>query len=141
MGSIEPLPNGNVFVGWGSDPYFSEFSASGKTLLDAFLPGSDLSYRAMLEPWVGLPLYPPAGAVRDTAGRATVYASWNGATKVVSWRVLAGSAGGRLAAVKTAAKSGFETAIPLARSYGGYEVEALGAGGSVLATSKPFVSN
>jgi EmrB/QacA subfamily drug resistance transporter len=140
MGSIQPLPNGNVFVGWGSDPYFSEFSHSGATLLDARLPDPDLSYRAMLEPWVGLPLYAPAGAAREQAGRATVYASWNGATQVVSWRVLAGSAGAQLAAVKTAAKSGFETAIPLPRSYGSYEVEALGVGGSVLRTSKPFAT-
>jgi EmrB/QacA subfamily drug resistance transporter len=140
MGDIQPLPNGNVFVGWGSDPYFSEFSASGKTLLDAKLPGSDLSYRATLEPWVGLPLYPPAGAARERAGRATVYASWNGATQVVSWRVLAGSAGTHLAGVKTAARSGFETAISLPRSYGSYEVEALGAGGRVLGTSKPFAT-
>ena len=42
---------------------------SGKPLLDGVLPGSDLSYRATVEPWVGLPLSPPAGAARATRRR------------------------------------------------------------------------
>ena len=67
MGSVEPLPNRNEFVGWGSNPYFSEYDASGRLLLDAKLPGPNLSYRAKLEQWVGLPLYPPAGAARRVA--------------------------------------------------------------------------
>ena len=37
MGNIEPLPGGNEFVGWGSQPYFSEYTASGRMLLDAVL--------------------------------------------------------------------------------------------------------
>ena len=53
MGDTQPLPNGNVMVGWGSEPYFSEYSRSGKLLLDAVWPGSDLTYRATVEPWVG----------------------------------------------------------------------------------------
>ncbi len=67
-----------------------------------------------------------------------MYASWNGATEVVSWRVLAGSAGGRLAAVAGATRSGFETAIPLARSYASFEVQALDAAGRVIGVSRPF---
>src|SRR5277367_2583820 len=46
MGSTQPLSGGKTFVGWGSSPYLSEFTASGKVLLDGVLPGSDLSYRA-----------------------------------------------------------------------------------------------
>ena len=38
MGSLEPLPGGNEFVGWGSANYFSEYNASGQMLLDAKLP-------------------------------------------------------------------------------------------------------
>ena len=64
MGDTQPLPNGNVFVGWGSEPYFSEYSRSGKLLFEGELPGPDLSYRATLEQWVGLPLSPPVGAAR-----------------------------------------------------------------------------
>jgi EmrB/QacA subfamily drug resistance transporter len=138
MGDTEPLPNGNVFVGWGSERYFSEYSHAGKLLLEAEFPAPDLSYRATLQSWVGLPLYPPAGAARQVGGRTTVYASWNGATRVVSWRVLAGSGAGRLAVVATRARSGFETAIPVPPGYASFEVQALAASGRVIGTSRPF---
>jgi EmrB/QacA subfamily drug resistance transporter len=138
MGSMEPLANGNEFVGWGSAPFFSEYDASGQLLLDARLPGSDITYRATLEPWVGLPLDPPGGAARRSGGKTIVYASWNGATQVTSWRVLAGSGPGGQAAVATARKSGFETAIPVSESYKTFTVQALGARGRVLGSSQQF---
>jgi hypothetical protein len=138
MGSIQPLPGGNEFVGWGSAPYFSEYDPSGHFVLDGVFPGHDLSYRARIEPWVGLPLYPPAGAARRTGGHSTVYASWNGATRLAGWRVLAGPSTSQLMPVATAAKSGFETAIPIRGSYASFEVQALDASGKVLGTSKPF---
>jgi EmrB/QacA subfamily drug resistance transporter len=137
MGNVEPLPNGDEFVGWGSAPYFSEFSSSGQLLMDAILPHPDLSYRVRVEPWVGLPLYPPSGAVHRAGGRTTVYASWNGATELASWRVLAGS-GGSATVIATHAKSGFETAIPVSGSYKTYRVQALDAQGRALNTSGEF---
>ena len=69
MGDTQPLPNGNVFVGWGSEPYFSEYSRSGKLLLEGELPGPDLTYRATVGQWVGLPLSPPVGAARGHGWR------------------------------------------------------------------------
>jgi len=138
MGSIEPLANGNEFVGWGSQPQFTEYDASGRILLNATLPGPDQSYRANLEQWVGLPLDPPAGAARTTEGRTTVYASWNGATQVASWRVLAGPSAGRLAVAATSAKSGFETAIPVPPGDTTFRLEALDLDGRLLGTSEPF---
>jgi EmrB/QacA subfamily drug resistance transporter len=139
MGDTQPLPDGNTFIGWGSEPYLTEYSRSGQQLLQGRFPGPDLSYRSTLEPWVGLPLNPPAGAARAAGARSVVYASWNGATRVVSWRVLAGSTG-KLTAVASAAKSGFETAIPLPRSYEIFKVQALNAGGRVIGTSRQFTS-
>jgi hypothetical protein len=138
MGDTQPLPGGNVFVGWGSQPYFAEYSRSGKLLLEGEFPRPDLTYRATLAQWVGLPLSPPVGAARQTDGKTTVYASWNGATQLVSWRVLAGPSATRLTAVASAAKSGFETAIPVPQSYRSFEVQALGAGGRVIGTSRSF---
>jgi hypothetical protein len=44
MGSAQRLPNGNVFVSWGSNPRLSEFSPRGDLLFDAVLPGP--CYRA-----------------------------------------------------------------------------------------------
>jgi EmrB/QacA subfamily drug resistance transporter len=136
MGSVEPLPGGNEFVGWGSQPYFSEYSPSGRLLLDARLPGSDITYRAMVEPWVGLPLYPPAAAARHRQGGTTVYASWNGATAVAGWRVLAAGGSGLARPVATAAKTGFETAISVPSGYTTFQVQALDARGRVIGTSR-----
>ena len=60
-------------------------------LLDAFWPVPDLNYRTYVQNWVGIPYFPPSGAVRNNGAKATVYASWDGDTQVVGWRVLAGS--------------------------------------------------
>jgi EmrB/QacA subfamily drug resistance transporter len=140
MGDTQPLPDGNTFIGWGSEPYLSEYSRSGRRLLQGRFPGPDLSYRSTLEPWVGLPLGPPAGAARSAGAATVVYASWNGATRVVSWRVLAGTGTGKLTAVGSASRSGFETAIPLPRSYETFKVQALDAGGRAIGTSRQFTS-
>jgi EmrB/QacA subfamily drug resistance transporter len=140
MGDTQPLPSGNVFVGWGSEPFFSEYSRSGKLLFEGELPGPDLTYRATLEPWDAQPLTTPAGAARQAGGRTTVYASWNGATQLVSWRVLAGSSASRLSVVATHAKSGFETAVPVPQSFESYKLEALDANGKVIGASRPFTS-
>jgi EmrB/QacA subfamily drug resistance transporter len=138
MGNAQPLSNGNVFVGWGSEPYISEFTRSGKVLAEAELPDPDLTYRATLEQWVGEPLSPPAGAARRENGATTVYASWNGATQVVSWRVLASSNAARERVVASAPKSGFETAIPVPVGYQSFTVQALAADGRVISASRPF---
>ena len=139
MGSIEPLPNGNEFVGWGSAPFFSEYDASGNTLLDARLPGSDITYRATVEPWVGKPSQPPSGAARRAGGRTVVYASWNGATEVSTWRVLGAGTSGGLTQIAEAPRSGFETAIAVTRQGDKtFRVQALDADGRPIGTSRPF---
>ena len=139
MGDTQPLAGGGAFVGWGSEPYFTEYSATGKPLLEAQFPGPDLTYRATLEPWVGEPLTLPLGAARQSGARTTVYASWNGATQLASWRVLAApAAGDPLKVVAGAPKSGFETAIPLPGGYARLQLQALDAHGHAIATSKPF---
>src|SRR5215216_3085750 len=53
QGNLQVLPNGNVFMGWGSEPYFSEFSEDGELLFDASFPSELESYRAFRFPWKG----------------------------------------------------------------------------------------
>jgi hypothetical protein len=138
-GSTQVLPNGNVLVGWGAKPYFSEYSKAGTQLLDAVWPGADLSYRVLLTPnWVGKPYFPPSGAVHKHHGRSTVYASWDGATQVASWEVLAGSNRKHQKVVATARKGGFETVINLKRAYRTYRVVALDSKRRALGTSGVF---
>ena len=69
LGNTQLLPNGNVLVGWGAKPYFTEFSKTGQMLLDALLPGADVSYRALLGNWAATPSGPPAGAARKSGAR------------------------------------------------------------------------
>ncbi len=91
QGNTQILPNGNVFVGWGSTGYASEFSQDGTVVLDADFSGSIQSYRCFRFPWVASPTGQPAiAADPPTSGLVTVYASWNGATEVASWEVLGG---------------------------------------------------
>ena len=142
MGNVQHMPHGNVFVGWGEVPYMSEFSASGELLYDAILPTPDMTYRAYLKRWTGLPLYPPNGAARERAGSTSVYASWNGATKVARWRVLAlGPTGTAPVPVAGAIKSGFETTIAVPAGHTRFELQALDATGHVLGTSRPFATH
>ncbi|HEX5225872.1 MAG TPA: arylsulfotransferase family protein [Solirubrobacteraceae bacterium] len=137
QGGIQLLANGDLFVGWGAAPYFSEFSSSGQLLFDAHMHGSYQSYRAYRFAWTGEPRSRPAIAAAPTTAKApvTVFASWNGDTRTATWQVLAGSSPQTLTPVATAARSGFETAIgtPAAAPY--VAVQALDASGAVIGTS------
>jgi hypothetical protein len=138
QGSVQALANGDWFVGWGQEPYFSEFSPEGALLFDAHFPAHDESYRAYRFAWAGTPAHAPAYAfVAGASGGGTVYASWNGATAVASWRVLAGASASSLSAVAIAPRAGFETAIAIPDATAGpyLAVQALGAEGQVLGTS------
>jgi Arylsulfotransferase (ASST) len=133
-GDVQVLPNGDDFIGWGEQPYFSEYTAKGKLDFEGRFVDDNISYRAFRFPWSGTPAAPPAVAAFRHRGKMTVFASWNGATGVASWRVLAGSTPTRLGAVAFARKRGFETAIKAkAKRY--VAVQALDGNGHVLATS------
>jgi hypothetical protein len=130
QGNFQQLPAGGWLVGWGGLPNITEFNSQGQPTYDAQLPAGENSYRVYRLPWAGQPLQLPAIA----AHAGTVYASWNGATTVVSWQLLAGPSASQLAPVSTTPRAGFETAIP-APAAAFYQVRALSASGRVLASS------
>ena len=138
QGDAQLLPNANVFVGWGSQPYFSEFSREGELLLDARFPPDCESYRAFRFPWKGHPTEEPAVAVEQlTDEKMKLYASWNGATELESWEVLSGARPSRLEPLGSVPRDGFETAI-LAQTRGPYvAVRAKDRSGGVLGMSAP----
>jgi hypothetical protein len=139
QGNLQALANGDWFIGWGQVPDFSEFNAGGELLFDAHLPPGTQSYRSFRFAWSGMPAHAPAFAVQPaSAGAATVYASWNGATLVAGWRVSAGATPTTMQPVAQAVRSGFETAIPLpAGTAGPYvTVQALDASGAVIGTAQ-----
>jgi arylsulfotransferase ASST len=133
-GNVQALPGGDQFVGWGQQPYFSEYNAKGQMMFDARFVDSNSSYRAYRFPWVGKPTGGPSVATTTVGTTTNVYVSWNGATRVASWRVLAGSAENALQAVVTTTKQGFENQIAIATEpY--VAVQALDAAGRTLAAS------
>ena len=134
QGNVQALDDaGEIFVGWGSQGYFTQFAPDGTTIFDARIARGQDTYRAYRFPWVGTPAAKPA--VAATSGGRSVYASWNGATQVARWQVLAGASETSLAPAGSAARSGFETRI---RTSGAafVAVQALDASGAVLGTSK-----
>jgi hypothetical protein len=138
QGDVQQLTNTDRLVGWGQIGLVSEFSVQGALTFQLNFPAPVESYRAYRFPWSAQPATPPVLVASRAAGSATtaIAASWNGATGVVAWQVLAGSSVSALAAVGTpVASSGFETALSAATSAPYVAVQALGAGGAVLATS------
>jgi hypothetical protein len=53
QGNAQTTRTGDLFVGWGILPYFSEFSPSGQLLFNAELPAGVNTYRAYQLPWPG----------------------------------------------------------------------------------------
>jgi hypothetical protein len=137
QGNAQVLPNGNVFVGWGSAPFFSEYSNEGELLFDASFRGSAQSYRAFRLPWTGHPTDDPAVAVeRGSDDKVTLYVSWNGATDVATWQVLAGPDPNQLEPVGSAPKRGFETAVTVNTAEPYVAVQARSATGRVLGSTE-----
>ncbi len=139
QGSLQTLPGGDVLAAFGSEPYFSEFTAGGRLVFDARLPIDDGTYRAFRYPWQATPTTKPAlAAVRVSTDQVRVSASWNGATRVARWKVLAGSGPGGLSTVASGPSTGFETTITVDTTSDTFAVSAVGANGRTLATSAPI---
>jgi hypothetical protein len=135
-GSVQSLAGGNTFVGFGSSGFFSQFSATGKLLFDARLPQDDGSYRDYRYAWSATPAtLPVAVAQRTGLTTVSVFASWNGATGVARWQVLAGADAASLAPVATVARTDFETQADVTTPATMFAVRALDASGHALATS------
>jgi hypothetical protein len=132
LGNTQVLGDGGVFVGWGGAPYVTEFTRDGAIAFDARLPHGGQSYRSFRFPWVGRPSDRPSLGAR--AGR--VYASWNGATEVASWRLLEGAAGSDLRATQTVPRTGFETPIAVGAQTRSAAVVALDRAGAPIGTSR-----
>ncbi len=137
-GSLQTLAGGDAFLGFGSQPYFSQFTAGGRLLFDARLPIDDGSYRTFRFPWSATPrTRPTVVARRRDASHSSVYVSWNGATAVACWQVLAGPNARHLTVRATAHKTGFESRIDIAGPTGIVVVRALSAHGRALSVSSP----
>jgi hypothetical protein len=138
QGNFQTLSNGNVLIGWGSEPIISEFSHDGELLCDWRMFEDKQTYRGYTFEWTGTPTTLPAITVeRDTSGMQSVYVSWNGATGVDAWQLVSGDDEKTLAPVgDPVPRSGFETTLRLVGDGAFVAVQALSADGAVLVTSK-----
>jgi hypothetical protein len=139
QGNMQTLAGGSgTVVGYGGVPAISEYAPDGSLLFDAHLPYEMAFYRAFRFPWSGRPASPPTvlASLNDTGEETIVHASWNGATEVAAWRVLASKHTGPLAARATIPADGFESSTTLPVKYAHVAVQALDAAGRVLGTSR-----
>ena len=137
-GSVQRLANRNVFVGWGTPrSLFSEYTPSGRQMFSGSLHSPIESYRAYRSDWVGEPSWPPAIAIRKSsaAGLDRIYVSWNGATRVVRWRIEASAAAnGRFTTLTTVPWKSFEISSRVPAAKGPYfRIQGLAKDGRMLA--------
>ncbi len=143
-GSMQVMKHGLALVGFGATQFFSEFAKGGEPekkaplIFDAQLPKGDGTYRVLRFGWEGTPnTLPKLVAERESEEAVSLYASWNGATALAKWEVLAGPSAESLSTVGTYEWSGFETEMSVASSEPVFEVRALDKSGHVLASSEP----
>ncbi|KAJ3499304.1 hypothetical protein NLG97_g448 [Lecanicillium saksenae] len=151
MGGMQLLKEGHTMVAWGDNPSFVEYNKAGQPILDvqrgllgAGLQNGMYAYRVSRQRWQGEPSWPPSVAVDSpskSTANATIFVSWNGATDVDQWAILASDTVDTVSNYKNviaqANRTGFETQISLdnavSRRYIG--AAAISAGGDVMGAS------
>lgn len=134
MGSFQELDDGRVLVGWGAQPYYSEYTSDGELIYDAWLRVQG-NYRAYRAAWQGEPTTSPDVVINREEATPTAYVSWNGATEVAQWRLLAGEDEADAAEVATVDHDGFETAMVVPEDPEYVAVEGLDEDGEVLGSA------
>ncbi|OAA72302.1 Arylsulfotransferase [Cordyceps fumosorosea ARSEF 2679] len=159
-GGVQLLKEGHAMVAWGGSDgspaaAFVEYNKAGQPVMDvrlgsdddASITTHDATYRVSRHRWQGEPTWPPSVAVDAPSGStagATVYVSWNGATDVSHWAILASDTPDTVSHYKNviarANRTGFETQITLDNGEGGVSrryigAAALSAAGDVMGAS------
>jgi hypothetical protein len=135
VGSARPEPNGDTLIDWGGPTNrVTEVAPDGRE--DLLLRLEFWSYRGIPATWTGLPLGRPKVVAKRRGRSARVYASWNGATRIARWQVLAGDSATALAPVGAPAPfADLETRISVASPAPFVAVRALDASGGSLGES------
>ena len=102
-------------IGWGSGlPTLTEVTADGVKAFELTMGPGHQSYRAYRFPWKGYPTWPPTLVASVVDGRTQLYASWNGATEVASYRIYGGvTPRVVISLVGTQVKTSFETSTDI----------------------------
>jgi hypothetical protein len=92
QGSVQILPNKNVFVNWGQEGAVTEFNDRGEVLFHSYLDSAPegvlvQSYRGFRANWTGTPSEEPAIVAFGSYKQGLdIYVSWNGDTETAAWR-------------------------------------------------------
>ncbi|OQE00152.1 hypothetical protein PENVUL_c057G03853 [Penicillium vulpinum] len=142
QGNLQMLPNQNVFIGWGNNPFVSEHDEAGNLLFwGSFAKDTVMNYRAMKFEWDGVPTDSPAlwtySRTSEPVSSTSFYVSWNGATRVNTWRFWgAMNITGPWTVLGEVSKTGFETEYTSDRFFLWSKVEAVDREGIVLGKSE-----
>ncbi|KAI0518185.1 Arylsulfotransferase-domain-containing protein [Xylaria bambusicola] len=121
-GSYQTTRSGNVFIGWGANPTFTEHTPSGLCVLDVQFniwrpeKGYPVNYRAFKMDWKAHPTWDPdmVALGGETDGQFKIYVSWNGATEVARWQLIVGDSYDNVTdSAIVVPRAGFETEILL----------------------------
>ncbi len=137
QGNVQILPGGNVLVGWGAEPYVSEFAPGGELLFDAQLARDYVSYRAYRIPWSAIGAGSPTLVTVRSGGHTDAYVSWNGDTRVARWEVLTGTEASSRSPIGSVKRTGFENGIRIARDVAELVVRGLDGAGRIVGSSVP----
>lgn len=136
QGNMQVLPNGNIFIGWGSNPYVSEHTPNGAVVYFAGLQDKNaMNYRAFKWNWKSTPFTPPSLFAQASSpnGQVTFWASWNGATDYNSWKFYGSkSESGPLELLASVPRQGFQTTFTSPQFYSYALAEAISGDGSSL---------
>lgn len=141
FGSVQFLANGDRFIGWGGQRGFSQYTQDNELVFHAEISNEAMptwSYRTFKGPWSARPTTQPDLYTYswNCHWNTTMYASWNGATEVESWRFYGSpSEYGPFEETAFVAKNGFETRVMAPFFADHAYVEALDADGSVRGRS------
>jgi hypothetical protein len=134
----------NTFINWGNVPVVTEHDPAGAIIFQAYVeidPNGMMNYRAYKVPTANLTLTPTDAPAlytyaRTDSSNTVFYMSWNGATEVARWRILARSAcDDDWRELDTVDKDGFET-IYRAEEFAEFGmVEALSENGTAIKNS------
>lgn len=122
QGSIQILENGNVFIGWGSNPVISEHLFNGTIVFEASLP--HVTYKAYKSKYKGYPRENMSilSVYNGSSDITTLHISWNGASQVEQWNIYSGDF------ITCTPKSGFETTVHIQGFKKQIEIDAIGDG-------------
>ncbi|RMZ78874.1 hypothetical protein DV738_g3569, partial [Chaetothyriales sp. CBS 135597] len=143
LGPNSAWDRANTFHGWGNNAYVSEHLNDGTMVQSGFFATTGtMNYRAFKYNYTINPTDSPAlyTYARTNSSRTVYYMSWNGATRVASWRVY-GAAGrdGPWSAIEVVRKEGFETVFVAPQFHAWAMVESLdGDGKAIRNSSRPI---